>query len=234
VSDGWVPAHRKVFETDHWLAPSKRDPASRLHAWLDLCQMATHQPRETALSGVLKRGELVVSVRTMGRRWKWSKSRVQRFASDLEARTAIEPVRGTPDGTVYRVVAYDTYAVGEKATRDTQRDTERDTSGTEAGQEQAQKHTRRTEYTPSFEVVWGTHRKGSKPKAFVEYKRAVPKKVTHDALLDCLQSYVERELTDKFHGHDLFRWMRDEHWHAYERTDGPVQPASGGGFYVGG
>lgn len=131
---GFIPAHRKVFDPDHHLAPSKRDPASRLHAWLDLCSLAMHEPR--VVMGIeLARGETrPLSVRFLANRWYWSKSRVARFTSDLEASTAIGTVRGTDYGTVYRIVNYDTYAPHGDSLRDTKRDSERDTRGTPAGQ----------------------------------------------------------------------------------------------------
>ena len=138
---GWIPAHRKVYEPDHWLAPTKRDPANRRDAWLDLCQMATHRPRETRNSGWLQPGELVASLRTFGERWCWSKDKVWRFMSDLKTRTAIETVRETPDGTVYRIVNYDSYATSPDTERDTERDANRDRSETEARQEQQENKT---------------------------------------------------------------------------------------------
>jgi hypothetical protein len=137
VSDGWIPLWRKCYDPDHWLAPTKRAPASRRDAFMDLCQMATHQ-RRTVRDEVIERGELIVSVRTLGERWCWSKSRVERFTSELEARTAIETVRGTVNGTVYRIVNYETYAVQQEPERDSERDNLRDTSGTPPGQEQQQ------------------------------------------------------------------------------------------------
>src|SRR3972149_6638782 len=146
--DGWGPAYRKVFEPDHWLAPTKRDPASRRDAWFDLVQMATWKPRETRSSGTLNRGELVVSIRTLAKRWKWHRCKVERFVSELRTRTATETVRETPDGTVLRIVAYDTYAVVENWKRDTQRDTKRDSGETAARQEQERKKLRRTDNPP--------------------------------------------------------------------------------------
>ncbi len=107
--------------------------------------MATHQPRETRSSGTLKRGELVASMRTLGDRWKWPKDNVQRFINALKTKTAIETVSETPDGTVYRIVNYDTYAVSANGDRDSERDSDSDRSATEARQEQEQKHLRRTD-----------------------------------------------------------------------------------------
>lgn len=108
---------------------------------------ATHQQYETANAGTLERGEFVASLRKMGDLFCWSKDRVKRFLSDLEVRTAIETVRETPDGTVYRIVNYDTYAIGSDSERDTMRDSERDRSETEARQEQEQKN-RKTDNKP--------------------------------------------------------------------------------------
>lgn len=136
MTHGWFPVYRCIYRPGHWLAPTRRDPANRRDAWCYLISMATHTERETARSGVLGRGEFVSSLRTMGEHLCWSKDRVKRFVSDLETRTAIETVRETPDGTVYHIVNYDTYAVGWDGERDTERDRERDRSETEARQEQ--------------------------------------------------------------------------------------------------
>ena len=135
MSRGWIPAHRKLFDPDYWMAPTKKDPASRIHAWLDLCQMAQHETYEHA-GERLNQGEVLVSVRYLSTRWGWSKSKVDRFVDRLKCGTQIGTVRETPRGTVYRIVNYDTYAIHRDSERDTQRDTQRDRSGTRAGQEQ--------------------------------------------------------------------------------------------------
>lgn len=57
---------------------------------------------------------------------------------ELESSTMIGTVRGTPGGTVYRIVNYDTYAVCGDSERDSERDEVRDSSGTAAGQRQEQ------------------------------------------------------------------------------------------------
>ena len=219
----WLPVHRRIYEPGHWLAPTDRDPSNRRDAWIDLCQMATAESRETAHSGVLQRGEIVVSVRTLAKRWHWSKSRVQRFVSDLEARTAIGTVRGTPDGTIYRIVNYDTYAVGGNGARDTKRDKVRDTSGTAAGQEQ-EVRSKETAYTSAFEEVWTLHRRGSKHKAFDEYRRAMKSGTDHATIVNGLTAYT-RTLRDDFHGAHLFRWLKDERWHDAPTRNGQVSGA---------
>ncbi len=135
MREGWIPAYRRVYEPDHWLAPTARDPSCRRDAWFDLLSMAAYQPRETKDSGTIGRGELVASLRTLAKRWKWHRSRVERFVNELEVRTAIGTVRETPDGTVYRIVNYETYAVGDTDERDSERDKNRDSGETAARQE---------------------------------------------------------------------------------------------------
>lgn len=148
---GWVPAWRKLYDPSHKLAPSKRDPANRRDAWLDLCQMAQHA--DHSQNGIpLRRGEVLVAVRTKAEHWGWSKSRVSRFLLWLASEAMIGTVTGTPYGTVYRIVNYDTYAPSQIPARDSERDSERDASGTAAGQEQEQKN-RRTQITTSLRSV---------------------------------------------------------------------------------
>ena len=130
---------------------------------MDICQMAQHQDFEHA-GQRLRQGEVLLSVRTMAKRWGWSTSRTSRFINSLcsgaKSRTGraqvahrsvlssgtpsdpmLDLVSGTPRGSIYRIVKYDTYAIRSEVERDTpsigdrdtERDTERDTRGTPAG-----------------------------------------------------------------------------------------------------
>jgi len=140
---GWIPAYRQMYKSDHWLAPTPTDPANRRDAWCDLLQMATHKPRQTSDPSVnLERGQLVVSLRTLAKRWCWHYSTVNRFLKELKTRTAIETVSETALGTVYLVVNYDKFAVSSEAERNSERNTERNSGETAAKQEQEVKHSR--------------------------------------------------------------------------------------------
>jgi hypothetical protein len=210
---GWIPVWRKLFDPDHPLAPDKRTPASKIHAWIDLCQMAQHDEYEHA-GERLGRGEVLGAVRTFARRWGWSKSRVERFINDLATRTQLETVRGTPRGTIYRIVNYETYACPTNYDRDIFRDKKRDTSGTRAGQEQ-QLTIKKTEYTSDFEQVWRAHPRGPKKDASDQYRKAVPARISHEKLMVYLQAY-RRGFDDGFSGVHLFRWIRDSRWEELE------------------
>lgn len=117
---GWIPAYRKLFEDpDPWLKPSKRVPASRVHAWLDLCQLAAW--KETTVGGeqpvLVQRGEVVFSVSNGVDRWAWSPERVRRFLRRLESEAMITGGNETPHGRRYRIEKYDVYSVGESQAR---------------------------------------------------------------------------------------------------------------------
>lgn len=128
MSERWTPVYDRLFDPDHDMAD---EPACKRWAWADLCHLAqrTRATRLTRLKPVtLERGELLVSVRFLASRWRWSTSKVGRFLAmlQLDQINRIETVSETPSGTVYRIVAYEDYALAW----DTQRDTHRNTAET--------------------------------------------------------------------------------------------------------
>lgn len=113
--------------------------------------MATHKSRKHRHLS-LERGQVIVSLRTLAKRWRWHMSSVRRFISELKVNTALSTVSETPEGTIYRVVNYDTYAVGEKLS-ETPNDTPASTAPT---QEQEVKKKKKTS-TPAVRVKkWRT------------------------------------------------------------------------------
>lgn len=112
MSERWTPAYDRMFDPDHHLAG---DPACKRWAWLDLCHMAAWRDRTRILGATvvqLRRGELLASLRYLSDRWGWSVKKVRDFLEILEHPDIgkLETVKGTPKGTVYRVVSYGTYA----------------------------------------------------------------------------------------------------------------------------
>ncbi len=71
----------------------------------------------------------------------------------------------------------------------------------------------RTAYSAEFEELWSIHRRGPKKKAFDEYKKTAK---PDQEMQDALESYVRHEINERFSGHDLFRWIRDERWEQEE------------------
>ncbi|MCK5316282.1 MAG: hypothetical protein KAJ55_00130 [Anaerolineales bacterium] len=109
MNKGWIIAHRQLFDPDHHLGG---DTANKRYAWLDLINMAAHEPFEKPVKIdliKLERGEFLASLRYLASRWGWSKNKVAAYFRLILKRSQIETVRGTPHGTVYRIVNYDTY-----------------------------------------------------------------------------------------------------------------------------
>ncbi|MCT8970874.1 hypothetical protein [Microbaculum marinisediminis] len=110
ASGGYIKITRAVF--DH---PSfAREAFTEREAWLWLIAEAAWRERAADINGEavpLGRGELAHSERWLARRWRWSRSRVQRFRDRLERDGMIESVPGKV-GTVVRIVNYDRYQSG--------------------------------------------------------------------------------------------------------------------------
>lgn len=113
-----------------------KEPFTEREAWLYLISEAAWRPVTIRVGGVqvdLQRGQCAHSIRYLADRWKWSKSRVDRFLGRLKIGTMI----GTQAGhgvTVVTICNYDDYQVVGLPGRDTNRDTSGDSSGTTAGQ----------------------------------------------------------------------------------------------------
>lgn len=112
MTERWTPAYDRMFKPDHELVYG---PTCPRFAWLDLCHNARWEDGTRIINGVaipLKRGEVLASLRWMAQRWEWSVKKVRSFVNLLTHPDVakLETVRETPQGTVYRIVNYDTYA----------------------------------------------------------------------------------------------------------------------------
>jgi len=146
---GWIIAHRTLFDPDHHMAG---EPVCRRFAWLDLIQLATHEPFQKPMKNdliPLARGDVLVSLRYLAKRWGWSKDKVARFITLMRNRSQLAIVEkngsqiATPHGTVYHVVNYDTY----QKPWDSKRDTKRDNGETPARHQRDKDNTLNTQNT---------------------------------------------------------------------------------------
>ena len=126
---GWIAVYRKMLDPSHDLHPhSTGSKACDAFAWIDLIGMARWKE-----GGGLARGQLRASQRFLCTRWNWSRGKVQRFLSKLEAQGMIN--RG---GTVGRepdrisICNYDIY----QDVRSTNGATDGATNGSKEEQEQ--------------------------------------------------------------------------------------------------
>ena len=217
--NGFVPVWRKLFRRTHWLSPSRKDPASRLHAWIDLVQLA--QNGEYNHAGVdLGTGEFVASQKWLADRWCWSQSKVRRFMDRLRTDTMIDTVTDTPIGTVYRVVNYETYAIARQGDRHRDRHPIRHRTDTLPTPEQTQNTKHNQQVSPREAEVFnelvsrfGGGNLWAAEKAFYEH---VPEHITADDMLKARQKYCE-SLSDQRYRKALGAWISgreyaDDRW----------------------
>jgi DNA-binding MarR family transcriptional regulator len=112
--DGWIKLHRQLLESDIWTC----EPFSRGQAWVDLLLLANHKDSFFYKRGNkidVKRGQVGRSVVELSNRWKWSRSKVNKFLKDLEKEQQIEQQKSSVTQIV-TLINYDEYQEKEQQT----------------------------------------------------------------------------------------------------------------------
>jgi hypothetical protein len=108
---GHIKLARKAFASDPWWQAKRT--FSKWEAWVDMIQLAQWAPRKfnTTKYGVisLERGELILSLSLMTKRWGWSTQACRTFVKSPEFSTRVKAGRETQAGTVYLIINYDRY-----------------------------------------------------------------------------------------------------------------------------
>jgi hypothetical protein len=80
---GWLKLHRKFKENFLWKEPREY---SRWEAWLDILSEANYLDKPMIFEGTalqIKRGQWLTSQLKLGKRWRWSRGKVERFMQTL-------------------------------------------------------------------------------------------------------------------------------------------------------
>ena len=102
---GYISLHRKIMGNSLW----NEKPFDRARAWIDLIMLANYKEGFIRVRGVnvpLKRGQLGYSERTLSNRWGWSRGKVRRFFSELEAMGMVEPQKNNVT-SLFTIINYD-------------------------------------------------------------------------------------------------------------------------------
>lgn len=102
---GFIIIDRAIL--DHWIWTS--EPFSKGQAWIDLLLLANHRPKKMLLDGGLEtipRGSRVTSIQRLGERWKWSRSKVNRFLEKLQKDEMISYKKRTGKFTAITIENY--------------------------------------------------------------------------------------------------------------------------------
>lgn len=107
VKRGYVKVPRSVFQSEEWMEKRR---FSRFEAMMSLYEQAAYTDgRLVHVRGVdilLRRGQAVVSIRSLAALWRWSKSSVDRFLKKIrdEKRDDLRIDLNTISGTAYLIV----------------------------------------------------------------------------------------------------------------------------------
>lgn len=105
--EGWVKLHRVLLENPLWTDK----PFSSGQAWVDLLLRANHKDNSFIYKNNMhhvNRGEILVSFRSLEKRWGWSKGKCDRFLKLLIFEKMVT-LNGTPNGTLITICNYDKY-----------------------------------------------------------------------------------------------------------------------------
>lgn len=125
--EGWIKLHRAIQDNPLW----RSEPFSRGQAWVDLLLLANHKEsffykrgnKVTVLRGQVGRSEVELSDR-----WKWSRTKVRKFLTELQEEQQIK-IHKNRVTQVLTIVNYDEYQQKEqqkdnrKTTEEQQKDT---------------------------------------------------------------------------------------------------------------
>lgn len=110
---GWIKLHRKITENPLYFS----EPFNRSMAWIDMILIANHSDNYFFKRGIrvdVKIGQIGYDLDTLGKRWQWSRGKVERFMQMLENDNQIIRQK-TNVTTLISIVNYKEYQCDSKA-----------------------------------------------------------------------------------------------------------------------
>jgi hypothetical protein len=110
---GWIKIHRKITENPLYFS----EPFNRSMAWIDMILLANHSDNYFFKRGIrvdVKVGQIGYDLDTLGKRWQWSRGKVERFMQMLENDNQIVRQK-TNVTTLISIVNYKEYQQDSKA-----------------------------------------------------------------------------------------------------------------------
>lgn len=112
--EGWVKIYRQISDNPLWTC----EKFTRGQAWIDLILLANHTESYFYKRGVkinIKRGQIGWSSVALSDRWKWSRSKVNKFLNDLEKEQQIKQQK-TNVTQIITLLNYDKFQQKEQQT----------------------------------------------------------------------------------------------------------------------
>lgn len=111
---GWIKLHRKISDNPLWLS----EKFTRGQAWIDLILLANYADSYFWKRGIkteVKRGQVAISEVGYADRWGWSRNKVRKFLSELEAEHQIKQQKSNVT-LIVTIINYDEYQKKEQQT----------------------------------------------------------------------------------------------------------------------
>lgn len=195
MSDGWISLDRAI--RDHWLYQEKRT-FSRYEAWIDILMDANHEENKFMMSGELiqvNRGSFITSIRKLGERWNWSRTKVKLFLSALEADQMLT-IKSDTKKTLIIVDNYGFYQ-GFKLERRHQKAAEVTPKSHRNATEMPQKDTNNKVLSSSPTTKYNNININARARVYDLYQRAFPKKPLNEFIAQSIAEWI-----NDFHGQE--------------------------------
>lgn len=200
---GWIKTYRSICE--HWLWQDK--PFSKGQAFIDLMLLANHADNkmldDSSLT-LVKRGELLTSIRILCERWGWSNTKVKKFLNVLEEDKMIVS-KSDRRKTVITICNYDEFQNADKLKNIT---------------ENSEKH---------FENISDTLLKHNRNDTEA-FQKHTNKNIKNNKNVNNGKNVVEVAELSYSNRENLFSQFPDMDWDAYDEEDFKVKKAN---LYVG-
>jgi DNA replication protein DnaD len=105
---GWIKLHRQILDNEIF---QENRVYSKAEAWIDLLLLANHKDDKVLINSNLievMRGQHLTSIKKLGERWKWSRTKVKHFL-DLLVKDEMLSYKSTTKYTLVTLVNYNFY-----------------------------------------------------------------------------------------------------------------------------
>jgi hypothetical protein len=110
---GWIKLYRSILENPLYFS----EDFNRTHAWIDLILLANHKDGFFFKRGIrvdVKRGQVGYDLDSLGKRWGWSRGKVERFLIMLENDGQVARQKNNVTSLI-SIVKYEEYQADDKA-----------------------------------------------------------------------------------------------------------------------
>ncbi len=219
IDKGYIKLFRKFFlEHEFWLEDRTY---SKAEAWIDLiyCARWGKEPKQMIDkrgSYVLEFGDIYISYRYLGKRWSWSKNKVDSVLAHLAKRKSITYKKRDSHRTIINITNLRTYIEWENGKKDSERTVKGQGKDSEGTKKKTEKERKEKIYSSFFDEFWNLYpRKNGIRPAKKKTKERFFKVVKEDELptiVLAVKNYAVCEKVSNGYIKDPLGFVSDEFW----------------------